>query len=217
MIATSMCDSVAGLMNDIHQHPFNQELAHGTLPKETFVHYLEQDALYLAHFSKALALTAARLPSTQHTQQLLQFALDAVSVEQEVQKTYLTQYHTMRSSVLEQYPACFMYTNYILSMASLASVEEAIASLLPCFWVYREVGRNIAEHNHDTHPYSDWITLYASESFNESVNRMIHITNELGSCASDSIRDKMQVAFKRSTQLEWLFWDGAYQKQGWRR
>ena len=108
-----------------------------------------------------------------------------------------------------------MYTNYILKMASLASVEEAVACLLPCFWVYRDVGQKIASTTTKNNPYQDWITLYASEPFNQSVEAIIRITNELGSTASKTIQDKMCTAFVQSTQLEWLFWDGAYHQKSW--
>jgi len=29
------------------------------------------------------------------------------------------------------------------------------------------------------------------------------------------MRAKMLAAFSRSSQYEWLFWDGAYQRRGW--
>ena len=44
----------------IIDHPYNRELAAGTLPPETFHHYLKQDALYLLDFSRALAIVSAR-------------------------------------------------------------------------------------------------------------------------------------------------------------
>ena len=101
-------------------------------------------------------------------------------------------------------------------MASLASVEEAVACLLPCFWVYRDVGKKIAALASKNNPYYDWITLYASEEFNQSVDAIVQITNELGNTASKAIQDKMCAAFVQSTQLEWLFWDGAYHQKPWR-
>jgi hypothetical protein len=57
-----LCAGVVDVMPKIYQHPFNQELAQGTLALEKFIFYLNQDALYLADFSKTLALTATRLP-----------------------------------------------------------------------------------------------------------------------------------------------------------
>ena len=207
----TLCNAVTELVHDIHQHPFNQALANGTLSQAVFNHYIEQDALYLSDFSKALAITAARLSNTQQSRHFLQFSLNAIQAEQDLHQNYKND-----ETIKQQSPACFMYTNYILKMASLASVEEAVACLLPCFWVYRDVGQKIASIATQDNPYQDWITLYASEPFNQSVEAIIQITNELGSTASQTIQDKMCTAFVQSTQLEWLFWDGAYHQTSWR-
>jgi thiaminase/transcriptional activator TenA len=117
--------------------------------------------------------------------------------------------------MMAQSPACFMYTNYLLKTVALASVEEAVASLLPCFWVYQEVGKNIAATQQPNNPYQDWIELYAGEQFSISVNKAIHIANDLGNNASNHIKEKMIAAFIRSTELEWLFWDHAYHQKEW--
>ena len=53
---------IAPLYEQILALPFNQELAAGTLSRERFTFYMLQDALYLTHFGKALAVTAARAP-----------------------------------------------------------------------------------------------------------------------------------------------------------
>ena len=40
---------------------------------------------------------------------------------------------------------CLAYTQYLdRQVAATASLEEAVAAVLPCFWIYREVGLNIA-------------------------------------------------------------------------
>lgn len=207
----TFCDAVREIIHDIHAHPFNQSLANGTLPQATFKHYIEQDALYLADFSKALAITAGRLSNTQHARAFLHFALSAIQAEQDMHQGYLGNIQAKRQS-----PACFMYTNYLLKTASLACVEEAVACLLPCFWVYREVGKAIAAHSTPNNPYSDWINLYSSQAFDQSVETMIHITNTLGLSASKTTQDNMHTAFVQSTQLEWLFWDGAFHQTNWR-
>ena len=42
--------------------PFNTELAAGTLSRERFQGYIVQDALYLAQYSRILAIAGARGP-----------------------------------------------------------------------------------------------------------------------------------------------------------
>ena len=213
MLFNEMCIAVDSMMIQIFNQPFNQELSQGILSKKIFMHYIIQDALYLADYSRALALTAARLPDIKHTQQYLQFALGAVQAERELHMEYLNNQSILH---VEKSPACFMYTHYLINTANTASVEEAVASLLPCFWIYHKVGKKIIESQTDLiNPYQNWINLYASEEFYRSVELAIAIINELGIGASASTKNKMIAAFIRSTQLEWLFWDSAYRCESW--
>ncbi|MFZ2315836.1 MAG: TenA family protein [Gammaproteobacteria bacterium] len=203
------------IMTKIFDQPFNQELSKGILAKEKFIHYLQQDALYLADYSRALALTAARLTCNEQAHQFMQFALGAIRAEQDLHLNYLKKYQSPVTLSMEQSPVCFMYTNYLLRMASTASVEEAVASLLPCFWVYREVGKKISKAKSANNPYENWIDLYSGEQFDSSVKLAIDVTNALSDIASDDIKRKMISAFVRSTQLEWHFWESAYTQEKW--
>lgn len=214
MIFHSMRDATRNLLESIHQLPFNVELSNGTLPKDKFIFYLAQDAFYLADYAKALALIAAKLNDTQHSKQFMQFALGAIAAEQDLHTSYLEASATTQLPT-EPSPGCFIYTNFLLKMASLASVEEGVAALLPCLWVYREVGRNIFNNQKKPNPYQRWIDLYASDEFDVSVAAAIQIINELASNASELLKEKMRLAFIRSTQLEWLFWDSAYRQEQW--
>ena len=56
----------AGANSAILTMPFNNELAAGTLPRETFKGYIVQDAHYLLGFSRALSLAAAKAPTALH-------------------------------------------------------------------------------------------------------------------------------------------------------
>ncbi len=214
MLFNQMCHAVHDMMDAIHHHPFNRELAHGTLPKNKFVFYLEQDALYLAEYFRVLALIGARLTHHDQGRQFVQFALDALNAEKALHRDYLKHYESTPS---EMAPTCFMYTNYLLRTASFSSIEEAVASALPCFWVYREVGKKMLTHAKlESHPYQAWISLYASEEFDRSVISAIRIVNHLGEKSSNETRKKMINAFIKATQLEWMFWDAAYCLEKWK-
>lgn len=218
MIFNEMTAVTSELLISIHQHPFNTQLGKGTLAKEQFVFYLLQDALYLADFSRALSIIAARLSDNSHMQQYVAFSLDAIKSERELHFNYLNQYKTQGYITYgrdDQSPSCFMYTNYLLRMASLVPIEEAIACSLPCFYIYHEVGKKMSTYLRTDHPYYDWINLYSGEGFKASVQAAINIVNELGSHASEKTRSKMVQAFFKATQLEWLFWEGAYNREEW--
>lgn len=210
MIVHAMQKATLPLLEKIHQHPFNTHLANGKLSYQTFQFYLKQDALYLAEYARALALTAARLPETHQVQQFLQFAKDAMQAEHDLHASFINEMD------VEQSPACFMYSHYLLKMAALAPVEEAVASLLPCFVIYQAVGQQMLLNQTADNPYERWITLYSGEVFAASVKAAIAITNELAKEASLPLQNKMIEAFQRSSRLEWLFWESAWQEECWK-
>lgn len=215
MIINQMFEVIEPLLERIYLHPFNQQLASGVLAEEKFIDYLQQDSLYLADFSRALAITASRLELHSHVQQFLQFALDAINAERELHGNYLSLFSRGDASHEPQNLACFTYTNYLLKMACLAPVEEAVASLLPCFYIYHQVGMQMAKQASPDNPYYQWITPYSGDLFQTSVNKMISIVNTLAQTTSQPLQTKMIAAFKKSSQLEWIFWSAAFNQDTW--
>lgn len=215
MITTRMQTAAAPLIEKIIQLPFNQQLMQGSLASHIFHYYMVQDTLYLADYARALAFTAARLTNHDHRQQFMIFCATTITEERQLHTTYLQQ-HALLTIPVEQTPICFMYTNYLLNLASSAPVEVAVASLLPCFWVYQQVAQALQRNLACNNPYAAWIKLYVSDAFAQSVTTAVRITNELGSNTSAAIQQNMLQAFLRATQLEWLFWDSAYHQESWR-
>lgn len=202
------------IYNKILELPFNQELMDGSLPEEKFIFYLKQDSYYLADFTRALSLAGLRSQDMEYLQSYLEFALGAVSVERALHESYFDRYDIPEH--IEKSPTCFNYTNFLLSTAALDSNAVGIAALLPCFWIYREVGLHIYDRASKNNPYRDWIDTYAGKDFSESVDRAIEITAQVAEEVTPKERDRMREAFIYSTRLEWMFWDSAYQLETWK-
>jgi thiaminase/transcriptional activator TenA len=90
-----------------------------------------------------------------------------------------------------------------------------MAALLPCFWIYWDVGNAIAREAAADNKYRAWIDTYSDEGFGRAVRSVITATDKAASGATDAVRARMMTAFVRSSQYEYLFWDGAYQLRGW--
>ncbi len=198
------------LTDKIKQHAFNMELMAGTLPMEKFLYYQQQDALYVVDFSRSLAIIATRLSENDAMNRFLEYALQGIQCEQQLHHSYLKKY--LSQSQTRQSLICFAYTNYLLRMANMASVEEAIASILPCFWIYQEVALLASQQSIANNPYQPWIDLYTSEKFKQSVAWVIELTEKLAQNTSPLMHKKMTAAFSRAMQLEYLFWHSAYQQ-----
>ena len=208
--------STLPVYEEILRHPFIRELADGSLDRERFLFYMKQDALYLRDFSRALALTGSRLPDVDAAQAFMGFAHGVFTVERQLHESYFQEYG--ESLDAEAAPACFAYTRFLLAAATTETHSVAAAALLPCFWVYREVGNEIvrrASTGLGANPYARWIEMYSGEGYDESVTRAIEVVETLGQEAQEPERVAMQRAFERSARLEWMFWDSAYRMEQW--
>ena len=207
----------AQLREAIHALPFNTELAAGTLARHRFQFYIVQDAIYLGQFSRALAIAAAKALDTVTLQTFGQSALGAVAVERALHEQYLRAFGVDPASLSEAEPApdCLAYTSYLIAVAYHEPWEVLVAALLPCFWIYWDVGCAIARTAASDNPYKAWIDTYADARFGEAVQRVIAISDRAAEAASGAIRTQMLAAFRRACQYEWLFWDGAYRRRGW--
>jgi thiaminase/transcriptional activator TenA len=210
-------DRNAALYETIRTMPFNAELAAGTLNEARFKHYITQDAHYLIGFGRALALAAAKAPNPDRLVQFAKGAEVAVIVERALHGSFFQQFgigpETFQATPLS--PACHHYVSYLLATAHNEPYEVVLGALLPCFWIYAEVGRDIHARAAANNPYQAWIDTYAGEEFHAAVRAMIEATDEAAAGASPGLQARMHAAYTRAAQLEWMFWDSAYRLEQW--
>lgn len=209
----------ASLRRQIHAMPFNRELAEGRLDPAIFQGYIIQDAHYLEGFARALALAASKAPDAPSVAQLAGSAAGAIAVERELHTHYMGLFGVSADDFAAIAPsaACDHYVSFLLRSATIGDFPEAVAALLPCFWIYRDIGHEIAQHSGSENPYAAWIATYSGDAFDQSVARMLDLTDRLGAAADDAVRARMHRAFARSCWHEWRFWDSAYHRETWRQ
>jgi len=208
---------ITPLYGSILALPFNQELAEGTLSRERFTFYMLQDAHYLTYFARALAVTAARAPDNDALIEFASSAREAIVVERALHESFFQRFgvSAAEAAAAEPSPTCSHYTHYLLALAYNAPYEVAVAGLLPCFWIYWEVGKHVSKVAQPDNPYQAWIDTYADEDFAEGVRKVIAISDDVAGAASPTVRDGMLRAFVRASQLEWMFWDSAWRMERW--
>jgi thiaminase/transcriptional activator TenA len=197
--------------------PFNVDLAAGSLSEARFNHYITQDAHYLIGFGRALAVAAAKAPNADRIVQFAKAAEDAIVVERALHGSFFRQYG-ITAEVFAQTPlspACHHYVSYLVATAFAEPYEVLLGALLPCFWIYAEVGRHIHARAAPNNPYQAWIDTYAGDEFHDLVRAMIAATDEAADGASVTLQARMHAAFARATQLEWMFWDSAFRLETW--
>jgi len=201
----------------IHALPFNTELAAGTLPRDKFQFYIVQDSLYLDQYARALSIAAARGPDGATLRAFSNYAIGAIVVEQALHERYLTEFGVDPATIAMARPSpdCLGYTSFLMASAYHEPWEVLVAALLPCFWLYWDVGTTIAKTAAPDNPYRAWIETYADDGFGDAVRAVIAATDQSAAIAGDKVRERMATAFIRSCQYEWLFWDGAWHRRSW--
>ena len=201
----------------ILDHPFLREMQDGSLDREIFGAYLVQDAHFLRGFAQALRITASKAPKSEWAQFLQKDADAALIEELHLHDSVLGTYEISPEEVAqtELSPAAFAYVNYLLTTAHERPFSEAIAALLPCYWLYWEIGKALAEHGSPEPAYQQWIDTYASQSYGSTVTTILAIANETANQADSKMRLAMRKRFHLGSRYEWMFWDAAYYKRGW--
>lgn len=205
------------LYETIRDMPFNRALMAGSLDSARFRHYIVQDAHYLIGFGKALAIAAAKAREADDIAQFAKAAEVAIVVERSLHASYFEQFGISAADfrATPVAPTCHHYVSFLLATALTEPYETVLAALLPCFWIYAEVGRHILARATTPNPYQAWIDTYAGDDFHAEVRRVIATTDRVAEQASPSVRADMLQAFTRACQLEWMFWDAADRTERW--
>ncbi|MFF4623157.1 thiaminase II [Nonomuraea jabiensis] len=209
----------ATLLEAIHDHPFNAALGDGTLDRERFAFYLVQDGRYLVAYAKVLATASARATAPADAAFFAQSAHTALVVERALHTGYLEEFGLTagETAAVATSPTCLAYSSYLQATALAAPLPVLAAAVLPCFWVYQDVGAALLERTAGAadHPYRTWIGTYSDPAFAASVEQAKAITDRLAETADPETRRAMDEAFCRATEYEWMFWDSAWRLETW--
>ncbi|WP_438472149.1 TenA family protein [Rhodococcus erythropolis] len=210
------------LRESIDSLEFLKRLGDGTLPLDAFRTYIEQDKLYLEGYSKALSLVAAHAPDPQSAGFWSNSASTAATVESALHDGLLTGGTLPAGSGrLEHSQACLGYVSYLTATAATAPYPVSAAAVLPCFWIYAEVGRDLAASAREvldadpSHPYAQWVTTYDAPEFHESVAQARVLVDAAAEAATETEREAMSEAFRIASRYELMFWDSALHQQPW--
>ena len=198
--------------------PFIEELQSGSLDKAIFQHYIIQDALYLGEFARVLAIISAKAPKPQIQLQFANSVAEAIVVERGLHENFFTQFGIKAETALatQSSPTCLNYTNFLVATAYQYSFPVTVAAVLPCFWIYFEVGKHIYQKaNSEANPYQKWIDTYVDPDFETLVNSVIEIVDREAQKASATELELMNRVFYRASVFEWMFWDSSYQLEQW--
>lgn len=208
---------ITGVYDAILAHPFIGGLTDGSLPPDAFAFYVVQDALYLQRYAAALALLASRAPDLVATEMFARHAADVLAVERELHGSLLAELGIDPAIVAAARPAPtnLAYTSYLLAAVGGGSYAEGVGAVLPCYWIYWEVGKHLQRQGSPDPRYRRWIGTYGGEEFGATVRDVLSVTDVLGPRLAPGERDLVHEHFHTASRYEWMFWDMGYRKEGW--
>ncbi|BBD72892.1 thiaminase II [Sulfodiicoccus acidiphilus] len=196
-------------MGDVYEailsHPFIIGLTTGELDEEKFRFYIAQDSLYLREYGKVLAIAAAKAEEREHSRFFAESLARSIKVEQEMHEAFMRAWG-MRAE--EMSPTNTAYTNFLLATAYSRPFHEVVGAILPCFWIYMEVGSTLKAKGSRNALFQKWIDTYGGEEYERGVKRAIEIVNELE--LGERERRATKEKFRMAAIYEYMFWDSAY-------
>jgi thiaminase/transcriptional activator TenA len=214
---SELWQGIGDIYHGILVHPFLTGLTDGSLPHGTFAFYVVQDALYLRQYAQALAAVASRAPDAAGTEMFARHAADAVAVEQALHKSLLADLgiDPAAASAAKPAPTNLAYTSYLLAAIYGGSYADGIGAVLPCYWIYWEVGKELRHRGSADPRYQRWIDTYGGEEFGEAVRAVLAVADELGPVLAPRERERVHEHFRVTSRYEWMFWDMGYRQQTW--
>jgi thiaminase (transcriptional activator TenA) len=198
-------------------HPFVKGIGDGTLPLEKFRYYVLQDAYYLSHFSRVQALGAAKAPDLHTTSRMAAHAQGTNEAELSLHETFSVQLGITEEERKQFKPAptAYAYTSHMYRAAQFGGLSDILAAILPCYWLYHEVGERLKSCSPDEPIYREWIAAYGGEWFGELVKEQIKRLDELAEKAPDEEKVRMKELFMISSIYELQFWEMACSMEKW--
>ena len=210
-------NSISDIYEAILEHPFLRGLSEGSLEEKAFRFYVVQDAHYLRDYARALSICSARAPGEADILMFARHAAGAIEVERSLHESFFADFGLTEADVAAEpvAPTTQAYTSYLLATAQGGDFSDALAAVLPCYWIYWEVGKELLEAGSPNALYQRWIDTYGGEEFGDIVTEVLGLTDRIGATASAEQQARMRRHFVTTSRYEWMFWDMGYKQQTW--
>ena len=197
------------IYNSILKLDFLKELSEGTLSNDIFARYIAQDEIYLKNYYHQMNMLADMMESTEDKELFIAFAKSGMEGEKALHDMLIDRYGI--ETKVEPSKVTSDYNAHICEGIATGDLCIALAAVLPCMWIYNQVGLHILEHSKlDSNPYKEWILEYGQEEFTTGVNKVLRMIDGWASKADKETREKMDYYYLKAALYEYAFWDYGY-------
>ncbi|HYJ55433.1 MAG TPA: thiaminase II [Mycobacterium sp.] len=215
--STRLWTDIAPTFDAIITHPFVAGLTDGSLDADAFAQYVAQDVHYLRAYARALAVVAAKAPTLADTAMFARHAAEVFDVELALHGELLPALGLSAEAVdaAPVTPTTQAYNSYLLATVYGGSFADGLAAVLPCYWIYAEVGAELLQRGSTDSRYQRWIDSYGGEEFAATVTEVLSLADRTGPTLTPAEEAVARAHFVTTSRYEWMFFDAAYQREDW--
>jgi len=112
-------------------------------------------------------------------------------------------------------PTNLAYTSYLLATVRGGSYAEGVGVVLPCYWIYAAVGKELLGRGSPDPRYQRWIGTYGSDEYGDVVADVIAELDRVSHGLSEDERTLVRRHFRTTSRYEWMFWHMGWVKESW--
>ncbi|HXH33098.1 MAG TPA: bifunctional hydroxymethylpyrimidine kinase/phosphomethylpyrimidine kinase [Plantibacter sp.] len=203
-ITASWWDDIVEVRERIDRLPFVQSLADESLDPARFAWYLRQDAIYLRAYARVLARASALAPEPEEQVFWAKGAVGSIEAEMELHRSWSSAY-AVDGMDDDASSTTTAYLDHLHASTVDGDYGTVVAALLPCYWIYQDLGERLVGSSHEGHPYAAWLDTYADPSFAVACDRAVEIVGRAAARADAGGVQRMRRAFLASAAHEEAF------------
>lgn len=199
------------------EHPMVEGIGDGTLDPAPFRHWVCQDYVFLIEYSRVFALGGAHAPDLDRMSRFASLFESTINTEMDLHRSYAGAFDITDAELeaTEPTPTTQAYTDFLVR-SGYEGFGETVAALLPCMWGFNVTAKRLAERGRPEHElYDQWIEMYAGEEFTTLTEWCKDTMNAVAKEAPPRQRETYHDRFHTSARYEYLFWDGAWNREEW--
>ncbi len=188
---------VESIWETVVTHPFVTEIADGSLDRERFYVYVDQDYLFLRDWATLLSLATARAPDFDAAREIVGFLHLGLGGEEGLFQEAFRERGISQKAVagLQYLPTTQNYSGYLRTLAYEGTFTEVVATLLAVEWPYltwaqpaEEIGRKPSGRYYQT-----WIDIHTSPGMSRFMSWLRSLVDESAPTAVQ--QDRLQEIF----------------------
>ena len=197
------------IYSEILKQDFIKELALGKLSVERFANYIAQDEIYLKNYYHYMLKLAEMMDTPEKKEQFTNFAKDGMEGEKLMHKLLIDKYAI--NTEVKASEVTKKYNLHIQSGIDSGNCLIALAAILPCMWIYNQVGLHILKIAElDNNPYKEWIEEYGNKAFSDGTKWVLNLIDNMTNDVDAKTRQIMNDFYLKSALYEYAFWDYGY-------